>query len=177
MESLGTEEKIERVIRNRISPSSTKQYLGALKRFITFLKIKFPEAVGVDNSLRLEKLEMNMFKEFIVELPSKLGVSTLRTYRSCLMNEFKLQKVLVSPQFEQEMSVFYEGLSRINAQEKAEGTRKLKEGKEPMPFELYVWLSREFLKNNELFCSLLLNFNMESYLQNEQYSRYFNSAY
>lgn len=58
--------------------------------------------------------------------------------------------------FETVLSDFYKGLKRKDASQRQDGTRRATEGKEPMPFELYEWLAKYFLKEGQMFAWLYL---------------------
>lgn len=54
------------------------------------------------------------------------------------------------------LTQFYQGVKKDEADQRRDGRKKVKEGKEPMSFELYEWLSRYFLAQGNLFAHLYI---------------------
>jgi hypothetical protein len=57
----------------------------------------------------------------------------------------------ISKEDSDHLSSFFKGLKRKEAQERQDGNRKAKEGKEEMPFVVYQWLCQDFFKRGDIF--------------------------
>ena len=95
---------------------------------------------------------------------ANLSYSGLCGYRSAI----RFLYTEADKEFPKEMEIAmqkhfnFKGLKRRDAKERANSTRKIKEGKEPLPFELYKWLGRYFLRDVDAFshCYLTMAWNL-----------------
>ncbi len=55
------------------------------------------------------------------------------------------------PEYVTSLSDFFKGLKRKDANERQQGTRKAKVGKEDLPFDVYQWLCCYFVENGDVF--------------------------
>jgi len=65
--------------------------------------------------------------------------------------EFKERGRAFPVEYVTSLSDFFKGLRRKDANEKQEGTRKAKEGKDDIPFAVYEWLCRYFIMDGDVF--------------------------
>lgn len=122
----------------------------AVRFFSCFMKIRAP--VLVPPSSPLPPLFF-LFKIYII-----------KGYRSAIQFAYKDAGLEFPDDFDANLPDYYKGLKRIITQEKQDGTRKAKEGKEPLPFGLYRWLCEYFISNGDIFawCYLTLAWNLIS---------------
>jgi len=93
-----------------------------------------------------------------------LGYSGLNRYRSALMCYLEEHKLLhlITEEDRTEMNLFFAGVKKRVQQEKQEGEREMKEGKESLPSDIYIALADEFWKSANFFalCYLTLSWNL-----------------
>ena len=94
--------------------------------------------------------------------PVNLSYSGMSKYRSALKYYFKNANRLISKPDKERLEAYFHGFKRVCAQEKQDGLRKLKEGKEEMPFALYKALAAHFYKEGDIQSAtyLILTWNL-----------------
>lgn len=82
--------------------------------------------------------------------------------RSAIKFLFTEANLAVPAWFGDELTRFYKGLKKQDAQERQTAVRKMKEGKEPMPFRLYEWLGKHFIGRGNAFalCYMTMTWNL-----------------
>jgi hypothetical protein len=71
-------------------------------------------------------------------------------------NWFRDSKVTVTKEEENEISVFFKGLRRLDARMRASGEQAVVEGKSPISFGLHKWIAMECIRKSNTFAHLYL---------------------
>ena len=87
---------------------------------------------------------------------TNLALTSMTKYSSALKYYLKLLKRPLTKEQETRISDFLKGYKRICAQEKQEGIRPIKEGKEVMKFKLYRRLAEYFYRHGDFESALYL---------------------
>ena len=66
------------------------------------------------------------------------------------------------PSWEDELSDFYSGVEREQAQQKQDGKRDANEGKESLPFRLYEFMCEAFIKAGDTFAWAYLTLSLST---------------
>ena len=121
------------------------------------------EEVEVEELADLTKFPISVFMEFIISLKSTklfdtktgkamlIGRGGLAGYRKAFTNLFVEKGLQQPPEMVQELKVYFAALKRQDAREKAAGSRPVTEGKEAIPYPVYVRICNEFLKAGQFF--------------------------
>ena len=82
-------------------------------------------------------------------------------YKSALHNYYKEQKEDFTF-MDTELSAFYQSLKKREAKEKEDGERRVKVGKDAMPFEIFCMLAEQYAKEGNYFAwaYLILSWNL-----------------
>jgi len=122
-----------------------------------------------DNELESEELRdltafpISVFMEFLLSLksttlidtktgkPMLIGRGGLAGYRKAFTNLFVEKGLQQPPAMVQELKVYFAALKRQDAREKATGSRPITEGKEAIPYAVYVKICQEFFRNGQYF--------------------------
>ena len=112
---------------------------------VHFLERKEYEPVHFPN------LDANLFKCFIASLRTsngqRLSPSTYQTYRSALYNLFVIYGQLpLYAALNDNLKNVFSGISRDYARSVRDGQGEIKKGKDPLPFNLYRIIAKEFLR-------------------------------
>jgi hypothetical protein len=126
-EANGYDEVIARILENRLSKSSKKQYDSRSKKIRMWVENIYPNLLE-NGLLKLSKFNARHFQKFIVDLGSSSSISVLNGYRSALFNMYKEQQIIQSLDFKEHISTYFQALKRKHTAEKASGKRKLAEG-------------------------------------------------
>jgi hypothetical protein len=106
------------------------------------------------------KLKVRMLQSYIVQLKkgdgSTPGISTMDKIKSSWFNLFRDSKTTLTKEEENEISVFFKGLRRLDDQMRASGEQAVVEGKSPISFGLYKWIAVEFIRKSNTFAHLYL---------------------
>ena len=79
------------------------------------------------------------------------GIQTFSTVRSALRNLYRESRLQMPGSMTTENEIFFRGLKREHAEEKQQGLRRMTEGKDPMPYNLYIELCRTMLSEGNIF--------------------------
>jgi hypothetical protein len=150
------DEKLEAVKKARVASSTLRQYTSCYYRIIEWFCEFYPEIVDNEGELILNQMSIRMFQEFLIYEAEDVGISRLKLYRSSLFHLYIEREQLVPEELKKQLTAFYQGLGRIQASQKVKGTRKLKEGKSPLPFKLYQWIAAKLFESGETFAHLYL---------------------
>jgi hypothetical protein len=133
----------------------------------------------IDQSLSpilFDRLECNKhFMPWIIDLKKKdqtaVGIGMLLTHRTALANLFRDFGVKMNEDFVRALEAYYIGLSKMDARSKSNGVTEIRQGKDPMPFDFYVFLAKLFLKRGgsesiSAHTILTLSWNLMSRISN-----------
>ena len=155
-----SEEKINHINRVVVFPSTRKDYLSYQKKFLTWIGGNLPETLNGQCEIDVAKLKVRMLQSYIVQLKkgdgSTPGISTMDKIRSSWFNLFRDSKVTVTEEEGNEISVFFKGLRRLDAQMRASGEQAVVEGKSPISFGLSKWIAMAFIRKSNTFAHLYL---------------------
>jgi hypothetical protein len=140
----------------RLSAGTRRTYFNYQAQFVEWFLDNHPELVEFrrkDDSdelkpfVQLEKLEYEIFEEFICDVKSKktksyLSVSALQTMRSAVKSLYIDQNLAVPAFWDLDLSTLYKGIKKNEAKNKRFG--EIVEGKSHFSFTLYCWIM-EFL--------------------------------
>lgn len=154
-DSSDTEAEVEAICRESLTVSSRSTYRSRILRFKNWLQENKPHLLNDDGEIDLRRLKVKHFLKYIkdwkLEDPEK-GIARYLTTRSALTTYWKDNAGCSPPEsFEVRVSKFFKGLKRTMARERANGERNMKEGKDPLPFGLYRWICKEFMKSGDYF--------------------------
>jgi hypothetical protein len=100
-----------------------------------------------------DRFKIDVFMEFVTRVRTKKGgMPTLgmrRSYRSAFRHIQQWCGVPQRASWEGPLGKLYKGFARRQAKDKVAGKVKMKEGKEPLPFTLYVQLCRAALEDSK----------------------------
>ena len=171
-------EDIERVLENRLSLNSRKNYVASLKFFKKWLVdnghnecVRDDEIVGAALSVRIVQTFLADQQNRSVECEdgekkAAVGISRLKSYRSAIRYLLQEQGVPGFEEFISDLKLFFAGLKRIDAQSRRNGTSNVnrQEGKEKLPFGLYRTLCHTMLCGSERnlwgHCYAVLSWNL-----------------
>ena len=146
-------------------------YKRCQKKFYEFIQVHHPEVQlhdtrGIADVASLPSL---VFKEFIMnacrkrnkagevvknpktQKPMLIAFDSIAQHRKSLFNIFVENGVVPSPEFVNDIKLFFKGLKRLDAREKAAGVRSQTEGKKAMPFVVYARLQEQFFREGKFF--------------------------
>ena len=121
------------------------------------------EEVETEELRDLTAFPINVFMEFLLSLksttlidrktgkPMLIGRGGLAGYRKAFTNLFVEKGLQQPPAMVQELKVYFAALKRQDAREKATGARPITEGKEAIPYAVYVKICQEFFRNGQYF--------------------------
>ena len=154
-------ERVAEIDSQHVSISTRRTYVNANARLFRWLLHEqnglYAHCVNVETGkIILENVTPDIFKRFLASKldDSQNGVSTLNGYRSALRMLFTEAGIPMS--FDEELKQFFRGLKREVAQRRRnEGEvdggdrgRKQREGKHPLPFEVYSELMGLFIAHS-----------------------------
>jgi integrase len=94
--------------------------------------------------------------DFVISLRkpdgSRVGYSALNSHRSAINHLFRMFRQRIPAEARETMSVDFRGLKRMNAMEAADGKTELRQGKDPLPFEIYRMLARNIFAQPSKDC-------------------------
>jgi hypothetical protein len=108
----------------------------------------FPVGVFMEFILSLESSTLS---DNITGKPMLIGKGGLAGYRKAFNNLFVEKGLQQPPSMVQELKVYFAALKRRDAHEKAVGARPVSEGKEAIPYAVYVKVCQEFFKSGHFF--------------------------
>jgi len=153
-----SEEKINHINSMVVLPSTRKEYLSYQKKFLTWIGGNFPETLNGQGEIDVAKLKVRMLQSYIVQLKkgdgSTPGISTMDKIRSSWFDLYRDSKTTLTKEEENEISVFFKGLRRLDARMRASGEQAVVEGKSPISFRLYKWIEMEFIRQSNTFAHL-----------------------
>ncbi|ETO99546.1 hypothetical protein F441_23039, partial [Phytophthora nicotianae CJ01A1] len=99
--------------------------------------------------LEFEALTAEDFVTWLVTLTRKdgsgLSYSALNTHRASLFNLYRDYGCTMSKVLESELTTYFKGLKHTLAKEASNGTGRIKTGKDPLMFDLYIFLCKKML--------------------------------
>lgn len=163
-------DKVQQIKDNRLSARTKKAYDSAAGQLDHYLRKSHPD-MFTDDKIDLNKLTVDAFLLFVMTKHEEGRVFStlcvrllilsivlrpdcifpLQSYRSALRNLFKVGGLPLPDKWEDEIKEFYGGLERVQAEQKQTGEREAVEGKEALPFALYEFLCRAFVKAGDTF--------------------------
>ena len=168
----------DRIMDNNLHRNTKKQYSNKIKHFIDWLSKFHPEFfISESMELRLDAIATTIegsqaLKEFYAYISKKKNkdgsdkdpvehqsFELVSGYKSAIKNYFKSKRVRFSNESELMQSEFFGGYKRLIAEEKQEGTRKIREGKAPLSFTVYRYIAKLALQYDFDFnCSTFAHF-------------------
>jgi hypothetical protein len=168
-------ELANRIIDNNLHLSTKKQYSNKVKHVCTWFKDHHPElCIPPDHN----ELELNLIattregadalKEFYAHISKKRNkdgtykdpvvhqsFEHVSGYKSAIKNHFKSRRVVFNDDSVLLQSDFFGGYKRLIADEKQDGTRKIREGKVPLSFTVYRYLAKlAMMYNRDFYCAI-----------------------
>lgn len=137
-----------------ISDNTRKDYTRYNKHWMAFLRANHPENIGPDGNMLPTDAVLHCFTKFLAsrKRTTGCGYATLNGHKSAFLDMWRsLSSTAVSTEWKEKFKQFFKGLKRIDAQEKRAGQRKVKEGKDPLPYLLYKWVCKQFLIDGDAF--------------------------
>jgi len=118
--------------------------------------------------LKMNMINASLMEEFVLSvtnLKSDLKSSTLNSYRSAFINMFRDYRITMADATKQEISSFFKGLKRRDANNASMGITKITTGKDPLQFSLYRKISEIMLRSDKkehIFgrCVLVISWNL-----------------
>jgi len=168
-------ELANRIIDNNLHKSTKRQYSSKVKHLYNWFKQNHPELCIPPENV---DLELNMIantqngsqalKEFYAHISKKRdkngnykdpiehqSFEHVSGYKSAIKNHFKSRRVKFSDESEIAQSEFFGGYKRLIAEEKQDGTRKIREGKVPLTFIVYRYIAKIALQyDRDFYCSI-----------------------
>eukprot|EP00644_Phytophthora_capsici_P017843 jgi/Phyca11/126377/e_gw1.62.142.1 len=99
--------------------------------------------------LEFEALTAEVFVTWLVTLTRKdgsgLSYSALNTHRASLFNLYRDYGCTMSKTLELELTTYFKGLKHTLAKEASNGTGRIKTGKDPLMFDLYIFPCKKML--------------------------------
>jgi hypothetical protein len=153
--------------RNNIHPDTRKCYGRKVQEMTEFFYARYPKAELVTEEtnddgekyllLHLERVRQPHFKHFLAQLKGKHGKGTASyakasKYRSAINKVFAEDDSASPPDdWERKNRLLLAAIGRRTAQERRDGVRKLIEGKDALPWALYMWMAEELSKEGDTF--------------------------
>jgi hypothetical protein len=150
------ESKIAEIDRSNIRETTRNTYVRIQKLFIQFINEAYPESAHQElPSLELKDVTGHMIKAFLASRKKKdgndPGPSSMRTYRSAIMNLYEESGIPVPESITAELKRFFRGIKRIHADQIFQGNGDYIEGKLPMPFNLFKEFCGHYLNSGDIF--------------------------
>lgn len=140
---------------NSLSVRSRSNYDNYNVHFLKHLRAKYPQCVDVDGKMIASEHVLNVFYRYLGKKRQESGSAygTLNGMKSAFLYLWRSVSpdVVVSVAWKEKFKGFFKGIKRLDASEKREGKRKVKEGKDPIPFQLYQWVCNKMLHSGETF--------------------------
>jgi hypothetical protein len=138
------EQEIARIRSKNVAETTRSLYTRSIAKFVSWLKVQYSE-VFENEELQVERLENKHIDSWIAFLklqPDSPGIGVYNTFRSSLNFLFREKTGHGIPKLmDESMKILFRGLKRDHAEERQSGVRKLKEGKEHLPFSLFIWIA------------------------------------
>jgi hypothetical protein len=131
---------------NRISKSTRKTYDGYTKRFVDYVRKKYPQMINSDENVMLEHVSLQLVENFLTEQKSRkrnetdqvASVGVLKRLRAAIRNYYVDMNVPLPEWFKNELSPLFAGLQREEARSARLGEKEdTDEGKQPFTFSMY----------------------------------------
>jgi hypothetical protein len=156
--------------KNRKKPTrKEKAALSKRNKVLREIAIKHIDRASPNyHPIDLNKLEAKVFLEHLLNLTATKDDKYLKTYgthRSALTMLFCECEVPKSKQFEEQLKGMMKGIKNKSAAARQKTGERLTEGKDPLPFKVYVALCRLFLQRGDKMgifahCFLTLTWNL-----------------
>lgn len=163
--------EIAAISRMHLVETTRGSYKRCQKKLYEFIRCHHTEiALIAEKGIRdISAFPSSVFKEFIMNVCRKrnkagevvknpktnktmlIAFDSIAQYRKSLFNIFVENGVVPSSEFVGDIKMFFKGLKRLDAREKASGVRAQTEGKKAMPFAVYVRLQEQFYKEGKFF--------------------------
>jgi hypothetical protein len=164
--------EIDAITRGHIAESTRSNYERRIRRLTEWVSRKYPDLI-IDGKIDLNQFSLRIFQEFLIDLPpvkrtkKSPGFQTLNAYRAAVHHAYR-EADIVSPINAERIKMHFRGLKKRHQQEKESGVRDIKEGKDPLPFELYFWLAEQFIREGQCFALayMVLSWNLMSRTNN-----------
>lgn len=134
---------------------------SATRKFTEWLKVHAPDTISETISgdeIKTDALQVTHIENYIAYIKlqeSSPGIGVYNNFRSALNDMYREKTGVGTPaQIEGTLKMLFRGLKRDHAEEKQAGLRPLKEGKEAIPFSLYLYLGQAILKRTSPFMHL-----------------------
>lgn len=151
-------EIVNGIMAARYAPKTQRVYDGHLRRFSAWMMNNRGAAPAPREGFFID-LSTVTTEDVLVYLggllrrtdeqgnPNPVGISQLRGVRSALNRGFKDSQVERPADYESRLGDFFRGLSRTDAaiRRQANGGKAVRPGKDKLPFQTYIVLSRHFL--------------------------------
>jgi len=166
---------VNRIIDNNLHKNTKKQYSSKVKHLYEWFKQNHPELCVAPDNVELQLNEIastqngsQALKEFYAHISKKRNKNGsykdpiehqsfehVSGYKSAIKNHFKSKRVKFSDESEIAQSEFFGGYKRLIAEEKQDGTRKLREGKVPLNFTVYRYIAKLAIQyDRDINCSI-----------------------
>jgi hypothetical protein len=157
------------VVESAVLADTTKRtYANHNSRLASFFRQdkegKFSHCLDANGKINCPALTCEDMKRFFVaKLDEGHSTSSLSGHRSALKHLFDQQGVKMG--FQDELSVYFKGLKRVGAKRKRDLGEEIREGKEPLDFELFKVLMMLLLTSNKSMfrwahCYAVLTWNL-----------------
>jgi hypothetical protein len=156
------EELANRIIDNNLHQNTKKQYSNKIKHFNAWFIEHHPEfrvsATSTDlnlNAIATTDAGSAALVQFYGHTSQKKNsdgsyinpvqyqsFEHVSGYKSAIKNHFKSKRIQCSFALQAQENEFFKGYKRLIAEEKQDGTRKVRDGKVPLTFQIYRYLAR-----------------------------------
>ena len=171
-------ELANRIIDNNLHQNTKRQYSNKVKHMYEWFKEHHQELCTPPDCAELElnliattRDGSDALKEFYAHISKKKNrdgsykdpvvhqsFENVSGYKSAIKNHFKSKRVKFSDESELLQSEFFGGYKRLIAEEKQDGTRKVREGKVPLTFSVYRFIAKLALQyDRDFYCSVFAN--------------------